>query len=72
VRTPARQVWNLAVQKAARTSQVTLTFRLEVINLFNSRDLAGPAMAFPQATFGQITASGGVPRTLQLMIRAAM
>lgn len=51
--------------------QATLTFRLEVINLFNSRDLAGPVIQFPQATFGQITASGGVPRTLQPMVRAA-
>ena len=70
-RTPARHVWNLAVQKAARTGGTTLTFRVEVINLFNSRDLAGPVIAFPQPTFGQITASGGVPRTLQLMARAA-
>jgi trimeric autotransporter adhesin len=70
VRTPARRVWNLAVQKAARTGQATLTFRLEVINLFNSRDLAGPIIQFPQPTFGQILASGGVPRTLQLMVRA--
>jgi hypothetical protein len=72
VRTPARHVWNLAVQKAARTGQATLTFRLEIINLFNSRDLAGPFIAFPQPAFGQITASGGVPRTLQLMVRAAL
>ena len=71
VRTPPRHVWNLAVQKAARTSGATLTFRVEIINLFNSRDLAGPFIAFPQPTFGQITTSGGVPRTLQLMVRAA-
>jgi hypothetical protein len=43
----------------------------EVITLFNDPDLTGPAIAFGPPTFGQIRESGGVARTVQLMVRWA-
>lgn len=69
VRTPARNNWNLAVQKAERFGATTLTLRAEIINLFDSPDLTGPAIGFGLPNFGQILNSGGVARTIQLMAR---
>jgi hypothetical protein len=69
LRSPGRNNWNLAIQKAARLATSTLTLRAEVINLFNAADLTGPAIGFGLSTFGQIRGSGNVARTLQLMLR---
>jgi hypothetical protein len=69
LRSPARNNWNLAVQKAERLGPTTLTLRMEVINLFNAPDFTGPVITFGQPTFGRIINSGGVARTIQLMAR---
>jgi trimeric autotransporter adhesin len=72
LRSPARNNWNLAAQKAERLGATTLTLRTEVINLFNAPDLTGPVIMFGQPTFGRILNSGGVARTIQLMARAGL
>jgi hypothetical protein len=69
VRTPDRNQWSIAVQKTGRIESHAITARAEIINLFNDADLTGPAIVFPQTTFGQIRGSGGVARTVQLMLR---
>jgi trimeric autotransporter adhesin len=68
VRTPARNNWNVALQKSGLAA-TTLTLRAEVINVLNDPDLTGPAVGFGQPTFGRIFNSGGVARTVQLMVR---
>jgi hypothetical protein len=69
LRTPGRNNWNLAVQKAERIGTTTLTLRVEVINLFDNPDLTGPVIGFGLPTFGGIFNSGNVARTVQLMAR---
>jgi hypothetical protein len=69
LRSPGRNNWNLAVQKAERIGTTTLTLRVEVINLFDNPDLTGPVIGYGLPTFGQIFNSGNVARTVQLMAR---
>jgi hypothetical protein len=71
LRTPARNNWSVAIQKAGRLGSSTLTLRVEVINLLDDPDLTGPAIEFGLPTFGQIRGSGNVARTVQLMVRWA-
>jgi hypothetical protein len=70
VRTPMRANWDLALQKSQRVGGPILTIRAELLNALNQPDLRGPVIGFGLPNFGQILDIGGVPRTLQLMVRA--
>jgi hypothetical protein len=69
VRTPARQTWDVAIDKVQRLGAVRLSIRAEIINLLNAADLRGPNFFFGSSTFGQIREVGGFPRMLQLSSR---
>ncbi|HVZ19507.1 MAG TPA: TonB-dependent receptor [Vicinamibacterales bacterium] len=69
VRTPARQNWDLAIDKSHPVGGVTVAVRAEVINVFNTADLLGPDIAFGDPNFGQIRSAAGFPRMLQLSAR---
>jgi hypothetical protein len=62
--------WDLALQKSQRVGGAILTIRAELLNALNQPDLRGPVIGFGLPNFGQILDIGGVPRTLQLMVRA--
>jgi hypothetical protein len=71
VRTPARRLFDLAIQKSQRLGARTVSVRAEIINVFNIADLRGPSVAFGDPSFGQIREVGGFPRMLQLSARLA-
>jgi hypothetical protein len=71
VRTPGRRLLDVAVDRAFRIGAGALTLRAELINALNARDFRGPNPQWGSATFGEIRADSGFPRTLQLRARYA-
>ncbi len=70
VRTPALQNWDVSLEKSTNIfSDANLTLRFEMINLFNQPNWNGPRTIFGNSNFGEITGSGGFPRTLQFMTK---
>ncbi|MBI2185845.1 MAG: TonB-dependent receptor [Acidobacteria bacterium] len=70
-RTPARRLWDVAIQKSHRLGARTVSGRAEIINVFNIPDLRGPNVAFGDPSFGQIREAAGFPRMLQLSAQVA-
>ncbi|HXV62586.1 MAG TPA: hypothetical protein VEK15_17940, partial [Vicinamibacteria bacterium] len=69
VRTPARKNWDIAFQKTGRIGRGNLSFRFEIINLFNTPSFTGPQNVWGRSNFGQITSVNGFPRLLQIGFR---
>ena len=69
IRTPSRMNWDLVLQKNERIGSVRASFRVELINVFDTPDFRGPIIAFGARNFGTIQQVSGFPRTLQLMLR---
>jgi hypothetical protein len=70
-RTPMRKNWDIALQKTHAVGGSRVTLRAELINVFDDPAFFGPRVGYGLGTFGQITAVGGFPRTLQLSARIA-
>ena len=71
IRTPGRRLVDLAVDRVFKVADDTLTLRAEIINVLNAPDFRGPNPQWGSATFGEIRADSGFPRTLQLRARYA-
>ncbi len=70
VRSPVLQTWDVALEKSTVLyADLNLTLRFEMLNLFNSPNWNGPRTIYGNSNFGQITGSGGFPRTLQFMTK---
>ena len=66
-----RKNWDIALQKTQAVGGSRVTLRAELINVFDDPAFFGPRVAYGLTTFGQLTAVGGFPRTLQLSARIA-
>jgi hypothetical protein len=71
VRTPARRLFDVAIEKSQRLGARTVSLRAEVINVFNLADFRGPGITFGDGSFGQIREAAGFPRLLQISARFA-
>jgi hypothetical protein len=69
VRTPARNNWDIALQKDLSLGTGSLLLRVEVINLFDHADFSGPVTNFSSPNFGKILSVGGFPRLAQFTAR---
>lgn len=69
VRSPFRKNWDLAFQKSATAGAVRTSFRLEIINVFDTPDFDGPVTGFGTRNFGKITNVLGFARTFQFTLR---
>lgn len=69
-RGPAQRTTDVAISKTLSFSGKTLSFRADILNLFDDPLFNGPNTSFGQATFGQITSVGGFARSMQFQIRA--
>jgi hypothetical protein len=68
-RTPGRQNWDVAVQKAIAFDRTRVLLRLDVLNVFDDPAFFGPLITFGPGSFGQIRRDGNFPRTVQLTAR---
>jgi hypothetical protein len=69
-RGPGQRTTDVAISKTLSFSGKTLSFRADILNLFDDPLFNGPNTSFGQATFGQITSVGGFARSMQFQIRA--
>lgn len=69
VRSPFRKNWDIALQKTSAVGPVRTSFRLEIINLFDTPDFRNVNAAFGTGNFGRITGVSGFARTLQFTFR---
>ena len=69
-RGPGQRETSLAIQKQQRfAGSKTLSFRIDVLNLFNDPLFNGPVTTFGTSTFGTITSVGGFARSMQFQAR---
>ena len=68
-RGPGQRTTDLAISKTERFGGKSVSFRVDVLNLFDDALFVGPVSTFGSSTFGQISAVGGFPRSLQFQIR---
>ena len=70
VRSPVLHTWDVSLDKTTRIfGDANLNLRFEMLNLFNSPNWNGPRTVVGANNFGQITSTGGFPRTLQFMTK---
>jgi hypothetical protein len=69
IRTPFRTNWDASLTKSVKVGTKTAQVRADVLNVFNNVRYLGPVTAFGNASFGAITAQGGLPRSLQVTVR---
>ena len=71
MRTPFKTQTDVALQKVEPlgSGSKTLMVRAEIINLFNNAQFNAPGTRFGSSSFGQISATRGFPRLLQVMVR---
>jgi hypothetical protein len=69
VRTPARNNWDVALQKNLSVGTGSVLLRVEVINVFDHADFSGPVTNFSSPSFGRILSVGGFPRLAQFTVR---
>lgn len=69
VRTPGQASTDLNIRKAQRVGRTTLTFRIDLLNLFDDPLFIGPLSTFGVTSFGQVNTLGGFARSLQFHIR---
>ena len=69
-RGPGQRETSLAISEAAALrGNKTLSFRIDILNLFNDPLFNGPVTTFGTSTFGKITSVGGFARSMQFKIR---
>jgi len=68
-RGPGQRTTDLAISKVERIGDTTLSFRVDVLNLFDDPLFIGPITTFGTSNFGQITQVGGFARSLQFQFR---
>ncbi|HEY6508308.1 MAG TPA: TonB-dependent receptor, partial [Vicinamibacterales bacterium] len=68
-RGPGQRTTDLAISKTQRLASTTLTFRADVLNLFDDPLFNGPITTFGTANFGQIATVGGFARSMQFQVR---
>ena len=68
-RGPGQRTTDLAISKTERIDGKTLSFRMDVLNLFDDPLFIGPITTFGTSNFGQITQVGGFARSLQFQVR---
>ena len=69
-RSPRYFNWDLAVEKNTTLYEdLNLMLRFEIINAFNQPNWNGPRTRFGAGNWGQITSTGGFPRTIQFMAK---
>ncbi len=69
VRTPSRINWDIALEKSQHAGPGNVTVRVEMINVFDRPDFAGPVVNFSSRLFGKILGVGGFPRLFQFTVR---
>jgi hypothetical protein len=69
IRTPFRINWDASLTKRVKVGGKTAQVRADLLNVFNDVRFLGPVTALGNASFGTITAQGGLPRSLQLTVR---
>lgn len=68
-RGPGQRTTDLAISKTVSLGTRTVSFRADVLNLFDDPLFNGPNTSFGQATFGQVTSVGGFARSMQFQVR---
>jgi hypothetical protein len=69
IRTPFRTNWDASVTKNIKFGTKTAQVRADLLNMFDNVRFLGPVTALGNASFGAITAQGGLPRSVQLTVR---
>ena len=69
IRTPFRIDWDASLTRSVKLGTKTAQVRADVLNVFNNVRYLGSVTALGNASFGAITAQGGLPRSLQLTVR---
>ena len=70
-RGPGQRTTDLAISKMVPFGDGnTLTFRADVLNMFDDPLFSGPVTTFGTSNFGQITTVGGFARSVQFQVRA--
>ena len=71
-RGPGQRTTDLAISKTVSfDGGKTLSFRADVLNMFDDPLFSGPVTTFGTSTFGQITTVGGFARSVQFQVRLA-
>ena len=69
-RSPRYFNWDLSLEKTTTLYEdLNLMLRFEMINAFNQPNWNGPRTRFGAGNWGQITSTGGFPRTIQFMAK---
>ena len=69
-RSPNLYNWDVNLEKTTRLFEdANLVLRFEIINMLNQPNWNGPRSRVDASNFGQITSSGGFPRTIQFMAK---
>ncbi len=68
-RTYGQAETDLNIQKTQRINNMSLTLRVDLLNLFDDPLLLGPVQTFGTGNFGQVTTTGGFARSLQFQVR---
>ena len=70
-RGPGQRTTDLAISKAVLFSGKSLSFRADILNMFDDPLFSGPVTTFGTSNFGQITTVGGFARSVQFQVRLA-
>ena len=68
-RGPGQRTTDLAISKTVTFNGKSLSFRADILNMFDDPLLSGPVVAFGASNFGQITDVGGFARSVQFQVR---
>jgi hypothetical protein len=68
-RGPGQRTTDLAVSKTVTVSGKSLSFRADILNMFDDPLFSGPVTTFGTSNFGQITTVGGFARSVQFQVR---
>ena len=63
---PGLDGWDLSLFKDFKWERITLQFRVEALNAFNTPQFTSPVTQFGAVTFGQIQTQANFPRFIQL------
>lgn len=63
---PGLDSWDLSLFKEKKLERVTLQFRAEALNAFNTPQFAAPNLKVGNSSFGAVTSQVNLPRYIQL------
>ncbi len=63
---PGLDTWDLSIFKEKKLERVTLQFRAEALNVFNTPQFGAPNLKVGSSSFGSVTSQVNLPRYLQL------